>query len=51
MDKRTKRRLDRIRLSKESYAMSYLATENGSGIQQDMEAACTPVEEEQSQYE
>ena len=50
IDKRTIRRLNRVRLSMEIYVMSDLATGNGLRIWQDIVAACTPEMEEQSQY-
>ena len=51
MDNRTIRRLNRVGLPMDIYAMSDLATENGLSIWQDMAAACTPGAEEKIQHE
>ena len=50
MDERKTRRMKRVRLSMEFYAISDLATGNGLSIRYDMVAVCTPGTEEQSQY-
>ena len=50
MDKRTMRRLNRIRLSMEVYAMSDIETGDGLSIRQDMVAEHTIEAKKQNQY-